>query len=94
MVAQLVIHLPPTSGVCGSSPGPYMGKLVVAYRWSAVYSTKYITHEDKQYIGSHGGHGVVIHSPPTSGVHGSNPEPYVGKLVVAYRWSAVYSTEP
>ena len=23
-----------------------------------------------------------------------SPGPYVGKLVVAYRWSAVYSTEP
>ena len=42
------------------------------------------------------GHGdtVVTHSPPTSEVSGSNPGPYVGKLVVAYRWSAVYTTEP
>ena len=41
------------------------------------------------------GHGgaVVTHSPPTSEVSGSNPEPYVGKLVVSYQWSAVYSTE-
>ena len=31
---------------------------------------------------------------PTSEVGGSNLGPYVGKLVVAYRWSAVYSTEP
>ena len=40
------------------------------------------------------GHGgtVVTHSPPTSEVGGSNPN--VGKLVVTYRWSAVYSTEP
>ena len=30
----------------------------------------------------------------TSEVIGSNPGPYVVKLVVAYRWSAVYSTEP
>ena len=37
---------------------------------------------------------VVTHSPPTSEVSGSNPGPYVGKLAVAYRWSAVYSTEP
>ena len=29
---------------------------------------------------------VVTHSPPTSEVWGSNPEPYVGKLVVADRW--------
>ena len=27
---------------------------------------------------------VVIYSPPTSEVGGSNPSPYVGKLVVAY----------
>ena len=42
------------------------------------------------------GHGgaVVIHSPPTSAVSDSNPGPNVGRLVVAYRWSAVYSTEP
>ena len=42
------------------------------------------------------GHGgtVVTHSPPTSEVGGSNPAPYVENLVVPYRWSAVYSTEP
>ena len=42
------------------------------------------------------GHGgaVVTHSPPTSEVGGSNPELYVGKMVVSYQWSAVYSTEP
>ena len=37
---------------------------------------------------------VVTHSPLTSEVGGSNPRPYGGKLVVAYRWSSVYSTEP
>ena len=33
-----------------------------------------------------GGHGdaVVTHAPPNSEVGSSNPEPYVGKLVVAY----------
>ena len=31
---------------------------------------------------------VVTHSE----VGGSNPKPYVGKMVVSYRWSAVYST--
>ena len=42
------------------------------------------------------GHGgtVAIHSPSTSEVGGSNPGPYVGQQVVAYQWSAVYSTEP
>ena len=41
----------------------------------------------------HGG-AVVTHSPPTSDVGGANPGPHVGKLIVAYRWSAVNSTEP
>ena len=41
----------------------------------------------------HGGV-VVTHSPPISEVSSSNPKPNVGKLAVAYRWSAVYSTEP
>ena len=27
----VVIHSPPTCEVCGSKPGPYVGKLVVAY---------------------------------------------------------------
>ena len=42
-----------------------------------------------------GGHGgaVVRHSPPNSEVSSSNPGPYVGKLLVAYLWFAVYSTE-
>ena len=49
------------------------------------------------YVNKKGGHGgrVVTLSPPTSeiGVQFSAP-PQVGKLVVAYRWSVVYSTEP
>ena len=45
------------------------------------------------YLGGHGG-AVVTHSPPTSEVGDSNPEPYVAKLVVVYQWLAVYSTEP
>ena len=42
------------------------------------------------------GHGgaLVTHSPPTSEVGGSNPGPFVLKLVVAYQWLAVYSREP
>ena len=27
----VVTYLPPTSEVCGSNPGPYVGKLVLAY---------------------------------------------------------------
>ena len=44
----------------------------------------------------YGGHDgiMVTNSLRTSEVSGSNPGPYVGKLVVAYRWSVVYSTEP
>ena len=36
---------------------------------------------------------MVRHWPPTFEVAGSNPEPHVGKMVVSYRWLAVYSTE-
>ena len=41
------------------------------------------------------GHGdtMVTHSPPTSEVGGSNPEPYMKKMVVSYQLLAVYSTE-
>ena len=35
---------------------------------------------------------VFINMPPISEVGGSNSKPYVGKVVVSYRWSAVYST--
>ena len=42
----------------------------------------------------HGGR-VVTLSPPTSEAGVRTPAwPQVGKLVVACRWSAVYSTEP
>ena len=48
-------------------------------------------------LSSYRGHGgrVVTLLPPTSeaGVRFS-AQPQVGKLVVACRWSAVYSTEP
>ena len=46
------------------------------------------------HTGGHGGR-VVTLSPPTSeaGVRSSS-RPEVGKVVVACRWSAVYSTEP
>ena len=36
----------------------------------------------------------ATHWPPTSEVGGSNPELYVGKVIVSYQWSPVYSTEP
>ena len=37
---------------------------------------------------------VAIHSHPTSQISGPIPGPYVGKLGVAYQWSAVYRTKP
>ena len=37
---------------------------------------------------------MVTHLAPMFEVGGTNPGPDVGKLVVAYRWSTVYSTEP
>ena len=51
----------------------------------------------KQEHPERGGHGgrVVILYPPTSEAGVRSPSrPYVGKLVVGCRWSAVYSTEP
>ena len=45
-------------------------------------------------LSRHGTSGTVVtHSPPTFEVGSSKPRPYVGKLVAAYQWSAVYSTE-
>ena len=41
--SAMVTHSPPTSEVCGSNPGAYVGKLpmlVVACRWLPLYSTK------------------------------------------------------
>ena len=46
---------------------------------------------------NHWGHGgrVVTLSPPTSEAGVRSPaQPQAGKLVVACRWAAVYSTEP
>ena len=37
---------------------------------------------------------VVTHLPPTSEVGTPNSEPYLGKMVVSYQWSALYKTEP
>ena len=36
----VVTHLPPASEVSNSNPGPYVGKLGVAYQWSTIYSTE------------------------------------------------------
>ena len=48
----------------------------------------------KDYTGAHGGR-VVTLSPSTSEVRVRFPaQPQVGKLVVACRWLAIYSTEP
>ena len=37
--AMVVTHLSLISEVLSSNPGPYLGKLIVAYQWLAVYST-------------------------------------------------------
>ena len=48
----------------------------------------------KSLLRGHGGR-VVTLSPPTSEAGVRFPaQPQVGKLVVACRWPAVYSTEP
>ena len=44
--------------------------------------------------GGHGGRVVTLLPPTSEAVVRSPSRPYVGKLVVACRWSAVYSTEP
>ena len=31
LCGAVVTHLPPTYEICGSNPGPYLGKLVVAF---------------------------------------------------------------
>ena len=56
-----------------------------------------VTEEWVNYEANVRGHGgrVVTLSSPTSEAGVRFPAwPQVGKLVVAYRWSAVYSTEP
>ena len=55
----------------------------------------YTTHSVSSFnVRGHGGR-VVTLLPPTSEAGVRSPSrPYVGKLVVACRWSAVYSTEP
>ena len=92
------------SVVKGLNPGlrPCVKNLVVAYRCQIVYSAEsytnsYVLVSSVSFlqlpIRVHGGT-VLTHSPPTSEVGGSNPGPYVGKLVIAYQWSALYRTEP
>ena len=59
-----------------------------------LYFTTILEFDNLLQPGGHGGR-VVTLSPPTSeaGVR-FLARPQVGKLVVACRWSAVYSTEP
>ena len=55
-----------------------------------------VKYSPSDFISTIGGHGgrVVTLSPPTSAARVRSPSWPVGKLVVACRWSAVYSTEP
>ena len=54
----------------------------------------HIIHKTKGLEESPGGHSgpVVTQLPPISEVGSSNPGHCMGKLVVAYGWSTVYST--
>ena len=55
---------------------------------------KLSSHFLTSFIVTDRGHGgaVVTYSPPTTEVGGSNPEPYVGKMVVSYSWMAAHKT--
>ena len=61
--------------------------------WHSSLQTCHLITGCQHYVRGHGGT-LVTHSPPTSEVSSSNPKPYVGKMIVSHRWSAVYSTEP
>ena len=63
---------------------------VTTNRWCAKTNVKHILTINGR---NHGGI-VVKHLFSTSVVCRLNPGPYAGKLVVAYRWWTVYSTEP
>ena len=73
-----------------------MGNII--FKLMLIYVTnralRLIQQTESYWKGGHGGR-VVTLSPPTSeaGVW-FQARPQVGKLVVACRWSAVYSTEP
>ena len=71
------------------------GEFLVTVGEGAVHGVyKVVTRSSIVVTGGHGGR-VVTLLPPTSEVRVLFPaRPQVGKLVVACRWSAVYSTEP
>ena len=65
--------------------------------YGLIFSVFYYSYIHHFHLVSSGGHGcrVVTLLPPTSKAGLRLPaQPQVGKLVVACRWSAVYSTEP
>ena len=68
-------------------------KLTLFHIYACIIFIMYMGgHKDKRR--GHGGR-VVTLSPPTSEAGVRSPaRPQVGKLVVAWSWSAVYSTEP
>ena len=61
--------------------------MILAVEWN-------ITPTYMSYDGGHGGRVVTISHPNSEAGVQSPSWPQVGKLVVACRWSAVYSTEP
>ena len=71
-------------------------KIAITHLWHAIepQTMYHLIANDKVAERGHGGR-VVTPSPPTSEAGVRSPSrPYVGKLVVACRWSAVYSTQP
>ena len=74
--------------MCMQCVKPCVQKYNLSYLYVTINYISYI------FSGGHGGR-VVTLSPPTSEAGVRSPSrPYVGKVVVACRWSAVYSTEP
>ena len=75
----------------------YSNKNYVHIKKTDVHINTNFVYMNTLYMHQHRlGHGspVVTHLSSTSGVGGSNPGPYVGKLLVVYCWSEVYSTVP
>ena len=79
-----------------SSPVFTLKKKRFCFECFKVFETSVKLLHNSPYCTSRGHRGrVVTLSPPTSEIGVRFPaRPQVGKLVVGYRWSAVYSTEP
>ena len=82
-----------TTQICGHSIWQIFKSLVCVLKFMQLLVALLYKHNQFLHclINPKRGHSgiVVTHWPPTPEVSGLNPGPYVGKLVVAYRWSAV-----